>query len=395
MNDAYTLMLDTGNFTSADALNGKKKTEAMLAGLALLGCNVLNLGERDFQYGRQFLLEQEQRHPFTFISSNIVDSQTDDFFVKPYVIKEYKGLKIGIFGLTAKNFPIRTPREDSALVIRDPLEAARYFVKQLGGKCDLVFALSHLGYHQSEILAKKVSGIDLIISGKHTFRHKRARKINNTILIQTTRQGQYIGDLLLEFDAEKKIVAFKDASSVLDQSIPDDSLLLQLVQKYKRQMQARPSPRLAATKQGGKRRKRLSGYYMGAGKCRECHQKEYDQWTQSKHANAYELLEVKQQQTDSNCLHCHTTGYKIANGFRNLHTTPDLAGVQCESCHGRRFHHVREQKAPKNQSKIVTAANKKKTNPVPVSLCRTCHSRERDPDFKAEEAMKKVCRNSF
>lgn len=37
---------------------------------------------------------------------------------------------------------------------------------------------------------------------------------------------------------------------------------------------------------------------------------------------------------DANCLPCHTTGYGKPGGFKSIEETPDLAGVQCEMCHG-------------------------------------------------------------
>ena len=89
--------------------------------------------------------------------------------------------------------------------------------------------------------------------------------------------------------------------------------------------------------------------YVGSSKCRICHLPQYKSWQQTKMAQAYELLkpgkaaEAKQKaKLDSNkdytrdpvCLACHTTGYGQPSGFRDIATTPDLAGVGCEACHG-------------------------------------------------------------
>jgi hypothetical protein len=43
---------------------------------------------------------------------------------------------------------------------------------------------------------------------------------------------------------------------------------------------------------------------------------------------------AKDYTADPSCLGCHTTGYGEPGGFKGAAATPDMAGVQCEACHG-------------------------------------------------------------
>jgi hypothetical protein len=65
--------------------------------------------------------------------------------------------------------------------------------------------------------------------------------------------------------------------------------------------------------------------FVGAETCRTCHQPEYDQWKSSGHATALARLSPVQQR-DRVCRSCHT--------MSPLSEEQNLAGVQCESCHG-------------------------------------------------------------
>ncbi len=131
--------------------------------------------------------------------------------------------------------------------------------------------------------------------------------------------------------------------------------------------------------------------YVGAKKCKMCHLKEYNSWAATKMANAFGQLkpgasaEAKQKAgldsnkdytTDAKCLGCHTTGYGKPGGFVDFATTPDLAGVGCEMCHGAGGTYVQKQ--------YMSLENKefKKPDLVAVGLtaqitkstCEGCHN---------------------
>lgn len=89
--------------------------------------------------------------------------------------------------------------------------------------------------------------------------------------------------------------------------------------------------------------------YVGNKKCKMCHIKEWNSWSATRMAQAFELLRpgvradqkkaagldpAKDYTGDPACLPCHTVGYGQQGGFVDIATTPDHAGVGCETCHG-------------------------------------------------------------
>jgi hypothetical protein len=89
--------------------------------------------------------------------------------------------------------------------------------------------------------------------------------------------------------------------------------------------------------------------YVGPSLCAPCHLPQYTSWKKTKMANAFESLKPgmaadaklqfnldpnKDYTKVSVCVGCHVTGYGKQGGFVDIETTPDLAGVTCEACHG-------------------------------------------------------------
>jgi hypothetical protein len=114
----------------------------------------------------------------------------------------------------------------------------------------------------------------------------------------------------------------------------------------------------------------IYGQYIGSETCGDCHAEISQKWSQTHHANAYEGLLNSGQQDLPACLQCHVVGYGKTGGFLDQELTPELAGVQCESCHGPGKHHTDK---PDDTHSIIPSPTEKD--------CRSCHTIGQDPHF--------------
>jgi hypothetical protein len=138
--------------------------------------------------------------------------------------------------------------------------------------------------------------------------------------------------------------------------------------------------------------------FVGSKKCRVCHMKQYKSWEATAMATTFAALEpgeraeakkaagldpAKDYTTDTECIPCHVTGYGKAGGFVDIETTPTLAGVGCEWCHGAGGTYL--------EPEYMSLKNKeyKKADLVAVGLvdkvteaqCLSCHN-DKSPTFK-------------
>ncbi|MBN2237814.1 MAG: hypothetical protein JW729_09650 [Bacteroidales bacterium] len=76
--------------------------------------------------------------------------------------------------------------------------------------------------------------------------------------------------------------------------------------------------------------------YVGAQKCKMCHNKpatggQHAQWLNTKHSKAMESLNAEEAK-DPKCLKCHSTAGSVSPD--QIATLKIEEGVSCESCHG-------------------------------------------------------------
>jgi len=112
------------------------------------------------------------------------------------------------------------------------------------------------------------------------------------------------------------------------------------------------------------------GQYVGSETCTDCHAEISQLWSKTPHSKAYDSLLKSEQQDLPACLQCHVVGYGETGGFLDHELTPELAGVQCESCHGPGKHHI---DSPDDRLNIISSPSEKE--------CRNCHTIEQDPHF--------------
>ena len=59
--------------------------------------------------------------------------------------------------------------------------------------CDLLIAISHLGYEVDEVLAQKMAELDLIIGGHSHTKIEQPREINGVLVAQAGSYARYLG----------------------------------------------------------------------------------------------------------------------------------------------------------------------------------------------------------
>lgn len=119
--------------------------------------------------------------------------------------------------------------------------------------------------------------------------------------------------------------------------------------------------------------------YAGAKACITCHASVCRYETNTPHAFAWSNPAFKAAGgwTNTSCLVCHTVGYGLATGFnltnRNGFFTyaTNLAGVQCENCHGPAANHASAPDDPTLVPRVELAAE----------MCGGCHSGTMNPTY--------------
>ena len=175
----HVLLLDAGDiFQGTPYFNffgGELEFRAMTA----MGYDVATLGNHDFDNGVDGLVAMLPEADFEFVSANYdVSGSALAGHVEPYTVREFGGVKVGIFGLGIAFEKLVLASLHEGVVYTDPVAAARVTCRELREEgCALIICLSHLGYRyddparpSDQTLAGEVPGIDLILGGHtHTF----------------------------------------------------------------------------------------------------------------------------------------------------------------------------------------------------------------------------------
>ncbi|GJM26261.1 MAG: hypothetical protein DHS20C16_26760 [Phycisphaerae bacterium] len=111
--------------------------------------------------------------------------------------------------------------------------------------------------------------------------------------------------------------------------------------------------------------------FVGASTCQQCHPGSHETWTETGHADALETLVAIGQGENAVCLPCHVVGFGETDGFVDMATTENLAGVQCENCHGPGGEHARN---PSDEA-LRPAINHSSDQ------CGVCHTDAHHPTF--------------
>ncbi|MAM18924.1 MAG: metallophosphatase [Christiangramia sp.] len=214
-----TLLLDAGDIFQGTPYFNFYGGELEFKLMSKMRYDAATIGNHDFDNGIDGLYAQLPHASFDFICSNYDFSNTVmDGHTKDHKIFNKDGIKIGVFGLGVELQGLVNQKLYKETKYLDPVEIATDMASKLKNeeKCDLVIALSHMGYDYknstiSDVkLAQKTNNIDLIIGGHtHTFLDRptvlKNKSGKNVIVNQVGCYGLYLGRLDYYFDEEQNL----------------------------------------------------------------------------------------------------------------------------------------------------------------------------------------------
>jgi 5'-nucleotidase len=204
-----TLLVDAGDVLQGTPYFNFYRGEVEYKAMSAVGYDVGTLGNHEFDNGVEALAAALKFATFDIVNSDYdVRGSALEKLVKPYVVRDLGGVRVGVFGMGISPKGLITPNNFKPLKFLDPVQRARETVQTLRGreKCSLVLCLSHMGYYEKpkgeelgdSQLAAQVDGIDFIASGHtHTFMKEpvRARQPSGqeTLIFQVGKSGIYLG----------------------------------------------------------------------------------------------------------------------------------------------------------------------------------------------------------
>ncbi len=116
--------------------------------------------------------------------------------VAPHIVREFGGVKVGVFGLV--NYDELNYSPAVYALLGDPLEAAAAQVAELKAEgCAVVVCLSHLGKAWDVQGLTAIPGIDVIVGGHSHDALARPIVVGSKIIVQAGEFGKWLGELKL------------------------------------------------------------------------------------------------------------------------------------------------------------------------------------------------------
>jgi len=339
------ILFDSGNFIEIKDELDRTRNVYYAKSYPLMGYSVVGLSKNELSQPYSFLSTLALSD--LLLASNVTDSTGTARFSESRLIKGYTFISL-VSPKTEvhKDYSITDPlklveryKDTKNLVILSSLssEELETFLKGLKVKPVLVVANQARGDFET------VQGVPVSYPGdKGKFVRMFAQAKVSTVPIEeeflvTPELDQLVQDY---YDAVLKDPSLQKASKRYFEHEPQEMRVLQGKNKF-----------------------------IGSQNCKECHQKEYDQYATTQHAKAFDILQEKKRDHVPDCVSCHSVGLGYESGYEIATRQKYLRHVGCESCHGAGLEHYKNPRKD-NIQKAVSEAR-----------CSTCHNQEHSPNF--------------
>lgn len=188
------LVLDAGDMFQGLPFANIENGKSMIQPVNAVGYDAMTAGNHEFDFGEENLFEIKEAINFPMLGANVI--KDGKVVLESNIIKEVAGVKVGIFGITTPETAYKThPDNVKGYEFGDIVKTSKEQVEKLKEEgADVIIALVHLGLYEgdytSDLIAKGVEGIDLIIDGHSHTKLENGLEESGTLIVST---GEYLG----------------------------------------------------------------------------------------------------------------------------------------------------------------------------------------------------------
>lgn len=242
-----TLFLLAGDTISPSVASTVFKGAQIIATWNAIGLDYAALGNHEFDFGNDILIERMKESRFVWLGSNVMDRDTGKLFngMPPYVIRSFGGIKVGILGLlTTDTASSSSPGKNVRFI--DPIATTRRLVpKMRAAGATVIIAVTHLTMSVDKELAR-TGLVDVIIGGHE---HELLQSLaGRTPIFKWGSDARTLGRIDLNINAKtRKLESMDWAGIPVTDATPNDPEAAAVIADYEKKLSAEMDKPLGRT----------------------------------------------------------------------------------------------------------------------------------------------------
>ena len=252
-----SFLVDAGDIFTG-ALSKKSEGKLPFDLYSAMNYDTLTLGNHEFEYGWERLVETIPRANFPVLNANIVHQDSGELIAQPYTILNRNGVKVGVIGVMGIDAFYNTMASfhRTGLTIKDPTETAQYWADIIRDEVNIIVVLTHQnrtapmqtnkesdpsvqrGFDEDYAMAGNLKGVDVIFGG-HSDNGLQEPVIHpdtGTVIGLTFGQGMHLGYTKFKIDTQKHDVEFIEGYliPVNSKQLLEDKQTATLIKDYRK-----------------------------------------------------------------------------------------------------------------------------------------------------------------
>ncbi len=212
------LWLDAGDVVSGTPVSTVFQGTPVYAVTTLAGVDAGCLGNHEFDHGWRQIAKFREAATYPLLCANARSPDGEPLGDAPWKVFDVDGVRVGVIGVVTEKTPGMTVRKGNEGVLFEPARAAlERLVPEVRPKCDLLVALTHVGYDEDVEIARAVKGLDLVVGGHSHTDLPGPVQIGSTVVVQAGCYGQRLGRVEITVDlGSRRILRWEGKPVVVD-----------------------------------------------------------------------------------------------------------------------------------------------------------------------------------